>query len=397
MRRKNRKSLPKILLFSALIYLFPLISCSKPPTSKENRSPLPPLKTATPSSATSGSSGIATSYVASTFADLNQITFVGAAITGDIKGLSVSHTGKVYASLDTEGVIFVFNQNYDYTQPSTNSSSLLLCDPAATGCDVSTPYPTLTPGMLDLINQRDPSASTPFVFVSNDNTIYKYATSAQVFIKVNSVGYQDGDLSIAKFKNPNAVRANKSGTHYYISDIYNKVIRRIDIPTNSMSTYAGFFNNQGYSEGGVGTGALNGTRDLILDSNENLYIADSQNNRIRKVSYTTSIGGGILSTFAGNGNSSIAEGIGMAASVGTPESLSIDNDENLYVTDSMSSDIMAISLSNQQVKKLNIVDPNHVFGTNNYNCKIAVDTSLTPHVIYISNYNQKSVIKLTPQ
>ena len=95
-----------------------------------------------------------------------------------------------------------------------------------------------------------------------------------------------------------------SNGNIYIADSYNNRIRKVNSITGIITTVAGN-GTEGYSgDGGLATNAeLYYPFGVAVDSNGNIYIADSGNNRIRKVNSTT----GIITTIAGNGIEDIQE------------------------------------------------------------------------------------------
>jgi sugar lactone lactonase YvrE len=117
----------------------------------------------------------------------------------------------------------------------------------------------------------------------------------------------------------------------YIADYNNHRVRRVDASGN-ITTVAGD-GTPGYSgDGGPATSAsLCGPSGVALDAAGNLYIAEACNNRIRKVDTS-----GIITTFAGNGTAGYAGDGGPATSarLNGPDGLAFDTAGSLYVGDS---------------------------------------------------------------
>ena len=132
-----------------------------------------------------------------------------------------------------------------------------------------------------------------------------------------------------------------SAGNLYIADGNNHRVRRVS-PDGVITTYAGngaagFAGDNGQAR----AAQLNFPAGLAVDSGGNLYIADSSNNRIRKVTP-----GGIITTFAGNGNVSVPLGDGgpaIAAAVNRPIGLAFDAQGNLYVSETSSSRVRKIT------------------------------------------------------
>ncbi len=95
----------------------------------------------------------------------------------------------------------------------------------------------------------------------------------------------------------------------YVSDINNNRVRKITISTGIITTIAGSGSTSYSGDNGAAiSAALNNPIGLALDSSNNVYISDSKNNRVRKVTVAT----GIITTFAGTG-SAIFSGNNIAA------------------------------------------------------------------------------------
>lgn len=118
----------------------------------------------------------------------------------------------------------------------------------------------------------------------------------------------------------------------YVAEIGNSKIRRIDTKTNIITTIAG--NGQaGFSgDGDLATNAaLNRPEGVFIDREENVYIADSGNQRIRKVTKKT----GIINTIAGTGEAgfNFNEGNALEARLNHPSGIVVDSGCNIYFND----------------------------------------------------------------
>jgi uncharacterized repeat protein (TIGR01451 family) len=151
----------------------------------------------------------------------------------------------------------------------------------------------------------------------------------------------DGQAISAELNNPIGVAADFTG-NLYIADYDNDRIRRVDARTGTITTVAGN-GNSGYSgDGHLATSAeLNYPYGVAVDLAGNLYIADTGNNVIREVSAAA----GTITTVAGNGTSGYSGDGGPATSakLSCPERVAVDMAGNLYIVDACNSRIREVS------------------------------------------------------
>jgi sugar lactone lactonase YvrE len=144
-------------------------------------------------------------------------------------------------------------------------------------------------------------------------------------------GDTDGTASAARFKQPYGVAIDGSG-NLYVADYGNCTIRKIT-PSGVVTTLAGNSKLVGAgSLDGTGTSALfAGPAGLAVDSLGNLYVADTNGGRIRKITPD-----GLVTTLAGKSSDNFVDGTGADARFYHPWGITLDAAGNLYVTDANS-------------------------------------------------------------
>ena len=193
---------------------------------------------------------------------------------------------------------------------------------AATGAELLYPYGVVV------------DSSGNLYIADSENQRIRKVTAAGIISTIagnGTAGYSGdgGAATSAELNYPSRVAADSSG-NVYIADLYNNRVREVT-PGGIISTVAGN-GTAGYSgDGGAATSAeLNNTFDVAVDSNANLYIADGYNQRIRKVTPA-----GIISTVAGDGTPGYNGdgGAATSAELYSPEGVAVDSRGNLYIAD----------------------------------------------------------------
>lgn len=140
-------------------------------------------------------------------------------------------------------------------------------------------------------------------------------------------GPNDGVGQAARFNGPVAIASDSAG-NLYVADGGNHTIRKIT-PTGFVSTFAGKAGVVGNADGTGPAASFRFPMGVATDGAGNVYVADSGNNTIRKI--TTA---GVVSTFAGTaGEFGSTDGTGPAARFSLPYGIAIDSTGNLFVTD----------------------------------------------------------------
>jgi sugar lactone lactonase YvrE len=141
-----------------------------------------------------------------------------------------------------------------------------------------------------------------------------------------------GPAASAKINHPNGIAVDSEG-NLFIADSNNQCIRKVD-SSGIVTTVAGN-GSSGYSgDGGLATSAqLNNPNGVAVDSAGNLFIADSNNRRIRKV-----FASGIITTVAGNGSNGYGgdDGPATSAQFYNPIGVAVDSEGNLFIADNNS-------------------------------------------------------------
>jgi sugar lactone lactonase YvrE len=174
------------------------------------------------------------------------------------------------------------------------------------------------------------SAGNLYVADTANHTIRKVAPDGMVTTLVGLAGTSgstDDVGSAARFSGPYGIAADSEG-NLYVADTGNHAIRKIT-PDGMVTTLAGRAGSQGSTDGTGSAARFYRPCGLATDSEGNLYVADTYNHTIRKVTPA-----GVVTTLAGLAHAAgSADGMGRAARFWRPSDVALDVEGNVYVTD----------------------------------------------------------------
>lgn len=181
------------------------------------------------------------------------------------------------------------------------------------------------------------------------------AANAQIISSIagnGTFGYSGdgGSATLAMINRPSGVAVAPNGDIYF-SDGSNNRVRKVTIATGIITTVAGNGTATYAGDGGAATSASIARPSAIaLDASGNIYIADDDNNRIRKVTVST----GLISTVAGNGTATFAGdgGQAIAASISGPSGVIVDASNNIYICDRGNGRIRKVSSFNGTISTI---------------------------------------------
>lgn len=155
-------------------------------------------------------------------------------------------------------------------------------------------------------------------------------TKAQIVVTVAGqaevAGHINGPAFDATFNNPHGIAIDQNG-NVYTSDRWSHLIRKIT-PNGTVSIFAGIPDVSGDTDGNLTVATFNEPWGLCVDNNGDILVADTRNNKIRRITQS-----GMVSTVAGSGSFGASNGIGVSSSFGNPTGIEVDAAGNIYVAD----------------------------------------------------------------
>jgi sugar lactone lactonase YvrE len=241
-------------------------------------------------------------------------------------GITVDGTGNLYVAdtanhrirkIDASGNVTTF-------AGSTRGSN----DGAGTAAQFDCPYGITVDGTGNL-----------YVADTSNHRIRKIDASGNVTTLAGSgAGWLDDTGTLAEFSEPKGIAVDGDG-NLYVADTSNRRIRKIT-SAGIVTTLAGD-GTANWLDGTGATARFNNPGGITIDGTGNLYVADTINRRIRKVTTPA----GVVTTLAGDGTEAFADGTGAAARFNNPAGIAADGDGNLYVADTNNRRIRKIDAS----------------------------------------------------
>ncbi len=265
--------------------------------------------------------GVVTTFAGSTqgYADGN-----GSAAKFNIpNGIAIDGSGNLFVSDQSNNRIRKITPNGDVTTVA-GSGNAGFADGTGTVANFSSPTSLCVDGSGNI-----------FVIDTGNHKIRKITPAGIVTTLAGSTaGFADGLGTSAKFNSPLGITIDSSGNLYVTEDGNNK-IRKVS-PTGDVTTIAG--TTAGFADGAANAAMFNAPVGICLDQNNNLFIADYFNHKIRKVTPA-----GIVSTIAGT-TSGFADGAASSAQFYRPYGIIVGPLGNLYVVEDGNNKVRIISI-----------------------------------------------------
>ena len=166
---------------------------------------------------------------------------------------------------------------------------------------------------------KDPVS--PVTPPGNNSVAKSYIVSTFAGNGTNGTDPQTGGLALLYY--PSHLAADAQG-NIYVADSENDKIRKIT-PSGTMTTLAG--STLGYEDGAGAVAKFRKPTILTIDVHGNLYVGESDGLRIRKITPD-----GTVTTIAGNGTAGLVDGVGSSAQIDIPAGLAVDPQGNIYFT-----------------------------------------------------------------
>jgi len=240
-----------------------------------------------------------------------------------------------------------------------------------------------TPGGIALSNTGN------IIVADTGNDTIRQVTPAGVVTTIAGTAGVPGNTNTSDFDTPSNVTVDGSG-NIYVADASNNAIRKITLngTTWTVSTLA--------KNSRHGT-TINEPSGVAVDGSGNVYVADAGNNVILKIT-----SGGSVSIFAGTGTAGSANGAGASAEFNVPADVAVDSAGNVYVADTNNQTIRKITTAGGVTTVTTIAGTAGAYGSNDgvgsnarFNSPSGVRLDAAGNV-YIADTNNQTIRMLTP-
>jgi sugar lactone lactonase YvrE len=266
-------------------------------------------------------------------------TFAGSGLSGSANG-----TGTAAAfnypngvAVDAAGNVYVADQGNNEIRKITSSGKVTTLSGTLSSGNSNTSAIGVSATFTGPTGVAADALGSVYVADFGNNLIRKIAADGTVTtLAGGSKSGNTNDVGTkALFNGPAGVAVDILG-NVYVADFSNNLIRKI-APDGAVTTLAG--SGKAGSANGTGTAAsFNGPRGLAVDASSNVYVADANNNLIRKIDIN-----GVVTTFAGSGAKGNASGSAAGASFYYPSGVAVDAAGNVYVADALNNLVRKIA------------------------------------------------------
>jgi UDP-3-O-[3-hydroxymyristoyl] glucosamine N-acyltransferase len=280
-----------------------------------------------------------------------------------------------------------------YTKPTSVSLSDTIyrrttSDGLTYGAETS--YITITGTNMTAVVQ---TKNIAIIYYVNGYAIYKYDGISSTLIAGSqaTLGYVDASGTAARFATIYAMCLDPTETSLYVSEHGNNSIRKVSLTSPyTVTTYAG--STVGFADGFRTSALFYAPVGIACDSNNNLYVSDSGNNRIRFIDGVT----GLVTTATGTGTAGSVDGTGSAATIASPRGLTLSTDGYIYVGTFGGADTKIRRMSPFYP---NIVSVNGTLNVNtkpdfNYALDVAGNSRLAGNTLYVGAYSTNTTHNL---
>jgi sugar lactone lactonase YvrE len=228
------------------------------------------------------------------------------------------------------------------------------------------------------------AAGSLFVADSQSHTIRKVSPAGAVTTLAGTgswTGTADGTGAAARFNHPGGAAVDGAG-NLFVADSGNHAIRKIT-PEGVVTTFAGMTGVMGFADGTGADARFYGPTDVDVDASGNLFVADYGNHLVRKISPA-----GVVSTLAGAvGSYGKVDGLGADARFTRPSGVAVDGAGNVFVAESEN---FAIRKITPEGVVTTLADPAGLF----YHPEdVAADGAGN---LFVADKSSHTILKLTP-
>ena len=340
----------------------------------------------------------------------NEVSIAGINPTSGTHGITIKIAGKNFSPVLNQNTVTINGVAATVTAASLTNLDVTVPKGAGTGIVAATvngvtangPVFTyhLSPTVSTVVQFQTPiytvSDANGNVYISdiNNHIVRRLTPGGQLttLAGTGTAGYADAkDPLQAQFNGPSGLAIYNN--NLYIADNGNHCIRRISLSGGDVYTLAGF-PQPGFADGPGLQAQFNGPIGLAVDSQGNLYVGDTNNARIRKISTTA-----VVTTFAGNGQTGFADGNGVAAQFNTIGDLTMSSTNILYVADILNHRIRRIDGQATVTTLAGNGNAAFVNGTGTaarFNNPYGVGCDASGNV-YVADFTNHSIRRVTPQ
>jgi sugar lactone lactonase YvrE len=211
--------------------------------------------------------------------------------------------------------------------------------------------------------------------------------------RIRKIDSSGNVTTLASLYSPISITLGNDG-NFYVGQANTGISQVSKVSASGVITVLAGSNTTGNSDGIGAAATFNFPMGLVMDSKGALYLADSGNNKIRKIDVN-----GNVSTFAGSGTAGSTDGQGTSASFNGPVGLTIDASDNLYVAGFSENKIRKIDVNGVVTTIVgtgSAIDSDGQGSAASFNTPVCIKFNMSGNALYVSDFWGEVIRKISP-
>jgi sugar lactone lactonase YvrE len=236
------------------------------------------------------------------------------------------------------------------------------------------------------------STGNLYVSDSNNNRVLLFPAVSTSALRVYGQGgsmltntNNKNGLSATSLSNPRGLRLDGANNLYVVDVFNNRVLFYLEASSTATLVYGqgGFFNTPIENNGGISATSLYFPSDVVVDSNDNVYVVDDSNNRVLYYAGSSTTASGVYGQI-GSFTSNVST-VQDANSLNSPRAVALDPDGNVYVADAQNNRVLYYPAGSRTATRVYGQDGSFTSSAKNKGGGVSADSLSGPNAVVVDS------------